>query len=150
MLVSYVLIKMNKRYHLIGIGGIGMSGIAQLLLRKGFKVSGSDLKESKITGQLKELGADIFIGHNALNIKGADLIVYSTAIKDDNPEIKEAKTRGIPLLKRAQALSGLMQDETVITVTGSHGKTTTASLVSYLLLRAGLCPTVAVGGVLRT
>jgi len=140
---------MNKRYHLIGIGGIGMSGIAQLLLRKGFKVSGSDLKESKITGQLKELGADIFIGHNALNIKGADLIVYSTAIKDDNPEIKEAKTRGIPLLKRAQALSGLMQDETVITVTGSHGKTTTASLVSYLLLRAGLCPTVAVGGVLR-
>ena len=126
-----------------------MSGIAQILLRKGFKVSGSDLKENRITGQLKELGADIFIGHNALNVKGVDVIVYSTAIKDDNPEIREAKRNGIPLIKRAQALAGLMQDKTVITVTGSHGKTTTASLVSYLLLQAGLCPTVAVGGVLR-
>lgn len=126
-----------------------MSGIAKLLLRKGFKVSGSDLKENKITGQLKESGADIFVGHNSLNVQGADVVVYSTAINDDNPEIREAKTKGIPLIKRAEALAGLMQDETVITVTGSHGKTTTASLASYLLLQAGLCPTVAVGGVLR-
>lgn len=140
---------MNRHYHLIGIGGIGMSGIAQLLLRQGLEVSGSDLKENKITGELKELGADIFIGHNPLNIKGADLIVYSSAIGEDNPEIKEAKRQGISLIKRAEALARLMQDETVITVTGSHGKTTTASLVSYLLLEAGLSPTVAVGGVLR-
>jgi len=139
----------NRHYHLIGIGGIGMSGIAQLLLRQSFKVSGSDLKENKITGELKELGADIFIGHNPLNIKGADLIIYSSAIGINNPEIKEAKRQGIPLIKRAEALARLMKDETVITVAGSHGKTTTASLVSYLLLEAGLSPTVAVGGVLR-
>jgi UDP-N-acetylmuramate--alanine ligase len=139
----------NRHHHLIGIGGIGMSGIAQLLLRQGFKVSGSDLKENKITDGLKELGADIFIGHNPLNIKDADLIVYSSAIGEDNPEIKEAKKQGIPLIKRAEALARLMKDETVITVTGSHGKTTTASLISYLLLEAGLSPTVAVGGVLR-
>jgi UDP-N-acetylmuramate--alanine ligase len=139
----------NRHYHLVGIGGIGMSGIAQLLLRQGFRVSGSDLKENKITGELKELGADIFIGHNPLNIKGADLVVYSSAIGEDNPEIKEAKRQGISLIKRAEALVRLMKDETVITVTGSHGKTTTASLVSFLLLQAGLSPTVAVGGVLK-
>ncbi len=140
---------MNKHYHLIGIGGIGMSGLAQLLLRQGMEVSGSDLKKNKITGELKELGADIFIGHSPLNIKGADLIVYSSAIADDNPEIKQAKRQGILLLKRAEALARLMKGETVITVTGSHGKTTTSSLVACLLLQAGLSPTVAVGGILR-
>jgi len=139
----------NRHYHLIGIGGIGMSGIAQLLLRQGFKVSGSDLKENKITEELKKLGADILIGHNPLNIKGADLVVYSSAIGEDNPEVREAKRQGTPLIKRAEALARLMKDQTVITVTGSHGKTTTASLVSYLLLQAGFCPTVAVGGVLK-
>ncbi len=138
-----------KHYHLIGIGGIGMSGIAQLLLRQGAKVSGSDLKENKITEELKKLGADIFVGHNYSNIKGADLVVFSSAITEDNPEIKEAKAQGIPLIKRAEALAGLMKDETVITVSGSHGKTTTSSLVSFLLLQAGFSPTVAVGGVLR-
>jgi len=140
---------MNKHYHLIGIGGIGMSGIAQLLLRQGFKVSGSDLKENEITGRLKKLGADIFIGHNPLNIKGADLIVYSSAICEENPEMKAAKRQGIPLIKRAEALARLMKDETVITVSGSHGKTTTASLLAYLLLEAGFSPTLAVGGLLR-
>jgi len=140
---------MNKHYHLIGIGGIGMSGIAQLLLRQGFKVSGSDLKENEITGRLKKLGADIFIGHNPLNIKGADLIVYSSAIREENPEMKAAKRQSIPLIKRAEALARLMKDETVITVSGSHGKTTTASLLAYLLLEAGFSPTLAVGGLLR-
>jgi len=140
---------MNRHTHLIGIGGIGMSGIAQLLLRRGIKVSGSDLKESNLTGELTQLGAQVFIGHNPLNIKGADLVVYSSAIKEDNPEIMEAKRQGIPLIKRAQALALLMKDKTVITVTGSHGKTTTTSLVSCLLLEAGLLPTVAIGGILR-
>jgi UDP-N-acetylmuramate--alanine ligase len=140
---------MTKHYHLIGIGGIGMSGIAQLLLGCGIKVSGSDLKESPITQELKNLGAQIFVGHNQQNIKGADLIIYSSAIKQDNPEIIEAKSLRIPLIKRAQALAQLMQDKTVITVTGSHGKTTTTSLVSYLLLEANLFPTVAIGGILK-
>jgi len=140
---------MNKHYHLIGIGGIGMSGIAQLLLRHGVRVSGSDLKENKITEELKKLGAQIFIGHNPLNIKGADLIIYSSAIDASNPELQEAKRRAIPLIKRAEALARLMEGKAVITVTGSHGKTTTTSLASYLLLQAGLSPTVAVGGILR-
>lgn len=126
-----------------------MSGIARLLLRRGFEVSGSDLKESKITRELRESGTRVFIGHRAENIKGADLIVYSSAIKEDNPEIIEAKMQGTALIKRAEALAGLMKDKIVITVTGSHGKTTTTSLVSCLLLEAGLLPTVAIGGILR-
>lgn len=140
---------MNKNYHLIGIGGIGMSGIAQLLLGCGVKVSGSDLKESKITGELERLGAKVYIGHSPKNIQGAGVIVYSTAINEDNPELKEAKNLGIPLLRRAEALAGLMRDKAVITVTGSHGKTTTTSLVSFLLMEAGFFPTAAIGGILR-
>ncbi|MBM3246410.1 MAG: UDP-N-acetylmuramate--L-alanine ligase [Candidatus Omnitrophica bacterium] len=136
-------------YHLIGIGGIGMSGIAKLLLGQGRRVSGSDLKESKLTRELEIMGASIFIGHHPLNIKGADLVIYSSAIKEGNPEMQAAKRGGLPLVKRAQALAQLMKEQAVITITGSHGKTTTASLISCLLLEAGLSPTVAVGGILR-
>ncbi|MBN2830995.1 MAG: UDP-N-acetylmuramate--L-alanine ligase [Candidatus Omnitrophica bacterium] len=140
---------MNKSYHFIGIGGIGMSGIAQLLLLGGNRVSGSDLKENKRTQELRLLGADIYLGHNPVNINGADVVVYSSAVKEDNPEFKEAKRSGLTLIKRAQALAELMVDKTVITVAGSHGKTTTTSLVSCLLLEAGLSPTVAIGGILK-
>lgn len=136
-------------YHLIGIGGIGMSGIAQLLLRRGIEVSGSDVKENKLTDELRNLGAQVFMGHASSNIVGADLIVYSTAIKEDNPELIEAKNKRIPVLRRAQALAELMKDKTVITVTGSHGKTTTASLASLMLLEAGCKPSVAIGGILK-
>lgn len=139
---------MNKHYHLIGIGGIGMSGIAQLFLRRGIQVSGSDLKESKITEELRKLGAKVFIGHNPANIKGTDLVIYSSAVKEENPEIVEAKRLDVPLIKRAEALAELMKEKIVITVCGSHGKTTTTSLASYLLLEAGLLPTVAIGGIL--
>jgi UDP-N-acetylmuramate--alanine ligase len=137
---------MAKHYHFIGIGGIGMSGIAQLLLTRGEKVSGSDVKESAMTRSLEEQGAKVFIGHSAANVAGADIVVYSSAIKEDNPEMREAKSRGIRIVKRAQALAGLMHDKKVICVTGSHGKTTTTSLVSHMLLEAGLSPTVAIGG----
>lgn len=140
---------MNKHYHLVGIGGIGMSGIAHLLLKQGLRVSGSDLKASMLTDELKKGGASIFIGHNAENIQGAEAIVYSSAIREDNPEIQAAKKEGLPLLKRAEALASLMEGENVITVTGSHGKTTTTALVSYLLLQAGFHPTVAIGGILK-
>jgi UDP-N-acetylmuramate--alanine ligase len=140
---------MTHNYHLIGIGGIGMSGIAQLLLRLGFKVSGSDLKEGPITRELEKLGARICIGHDARNLPDAEVIVYSSAIKEDNPEVIEARRRGIPLIKRAEALAGLMREKTVITVAGSHGKTTTTSLISCLLLEAGLSPTLAIGGILK-
>ncbi|MFA5275955.1 MAG: UDP-N-acetylmuramate--L-alanine ligase [Candidatus Omnitrophota bacterium] len=140
---------MNNQYHFVGIGGIGMSGIAQLMLRSGIEVSGSDLKESRATAELRQLGAKIYIGHAAENINGAKLVVYSSAVKEDNPEIAEARKRGIALMRRAEALAVLMQDKTVITVAGSHGKTTTTSLVSYLLIKARLSPTVAIGGILK-
>lgn len=136
-------------YHLIGIGGIGMSGIAHLLLKRGIQVSGSDVKTNKSTDALAALGAEIFIGHDARNIKGADLIIYSSAIAGNNPEILAAQPKNIPYIKRAQALANLMLDKTVITVTGSHGKTTTASLISFMLLKAGFAPTIAVGGIMR-
>lgn len=126
-----------------------MSGIAQLLLRCGMKVSGSDLKAGRITEELKSLGAQIYIGHNPENIRGADTVIYSSAIREDNPEVVEAKNLNTPLKKRAEALAELMKDKTVITVTGSHGKTTTTSLASYLLMEAGLLPTVAIGGILK-
>ena len=140
---------MSLHYHLIGIGGIGMSGIARLLLKRGIKVTGSDVKSNKNIEELQALGVEIFIGHNARNIKGADLIIYSSAIKEDNPEIKAAEPKSIPYIKRAQALAKLMVDKTVITISGSHGKTTTASLISFMLLKAGLSPTIAVGGIMR-
>ncbi|MCU0651914.1 MAG: UDP-N-acetylmuramate--L-alanine ligase [Candidatus Omnitrophica bacterium] len=141
--------KSVEHMHFIGIGGIGMSGIARILLSCGRKVSGSDLKESFATEELRAAGANIFIGHNAENIRGADLVVYSSAIKESNPEIIEAKKQKIPLIKRAEALAELMRDKDVITVAGSHGKTTTTSLVSYLLIEAGLNPSVAIGGILK-
>jgi len=126
-----------------------MSGIAHLLLASGFRVSGSDLKENLITQQLASLGAKIFSGHSAENISEQDVVVYSSAITEDNPEVYQAKILGIPLIKRAQALAELMQQKTAITIAGSHGKTTTTSLISYMLMEAGFCPTVAIGGILN-
>lgn len=140
---------MKEKYHFIGIGGIGMSGVAHLMLKAGMAVSGSDLKENRITAELKKMGAKIFVGHHGRNISGQSAVVYSSAIKEDNPEIIQAKKSGIPLLKRAQALALLMRDKSVVTVAGSHGKTTTTSLISYMFLEAGFCPTVAIGGILK-
>jgi UDP-N-acetylmuramate--alanine ligase len=140
---------MNTHVHFIGIGGIGMSGIARILLRNGIKVSGSDLKDNRIINELRALGAHVFKGHNPGYISGADVVVWSSAIREDNPEIIEAKRLSIPLMKRAEALAQLMKDKFVVTVAGSHGKTTTTSLISYLLSEAGFFPTAAIGGILR-
>ena len=126
-----------------------MSGIARLLLKCGVPVSGSDLKPGRATRELESLGARIFIGHRPENVTDADVVVYSSAVKDDNPEIIRAKAQGLTLIKRAEALARLMQDKSVITVAGSHGKTTTTSLAAFLLLEAGLSPTVAIGGILK-
>jgi len=138
-----------RQMHFIGIGGIGMSGIAQIVLRKGIKVTGSDLKESKITAKLMELGAQVAIGHSSDNLRGADVVVYSSAINEENPEFREAMRLNIPLIRRAEILAQLMTDKTVITVTGSHGKTTTTSLAASLLIEAGFSPTAAIGGILK-
>jgi len=126
-----------------------MSGIARLLISRKHKVTGSDLKENRMTGELTGCGAQVFIGHKAENISGADFVVYSSAVKEDNPEIQQARRLGIPLIKRAQALAELVRDKSVIPIAGSHGKTTTSSLVSYLLLEAGLSPTMAIGGIFK-
>jgi len=136
----------KEKVHFVGIGGIGMSGIAQLLLAQGIKVSGSDLKPSQLTEKLERLGAEISIGHAASNLEDADLLVYTPAIKKDNPELLKARARGIRLVSRAQALAELANQKNAIAVTGAHGKTTTSSLISHLLVNCGLKPTVCVGG----
>lgn len=141
---------MEKHYHLIGIGGIGMAALASLLLDKGYEVSGSDVKETDLTNQLKRKGATIFQGHHVGNIQGADYIVYSSAIRVTNPEMIEAVSRGVPILRRAELLAELVNQQTGITVAGAHGKTTTTSMVSHVLLQAGLSPTTAVGGIINS
>lgn len=138
-----------KHVHFIGIGGIGMSGIACILQSHRVTVSGSDIKPSHLLDVLRERGIQVFLGHRPDNILGADLVVYSSAIKADNEELVAAQKRGIPVIKRAECLAELMRDKVAITVSGAHGKTTTASLVAHLLIQAGLNPTAAIGGIVR-
>ncbi|MFP3154283.1 UDP-N-acetylmuramate--L-alanine ligase [Lachnospiraceae bacterium ZAX-1] len=138
--------------HFIGIGGISMSGLAEILLKEKFYISGSDAKESDLTQKLKNLGVEFYYGHRALNIKeGVQLIVYTAAIGQDNPELVKAKERQIPLLTRAQLLGQLMDNyKDSIAVSGTHGKTTTTSMVTQILLAANADPTVSVGGILQS
>src|SRR6185369_334564 len=129
-----------------GIGGIGMSGLAEILRSLEFDVSGSDLRGNDITRRLAELGVRIDVGHRAENVRGADVVVFSSAISQDNPEILEARASGIPVIGRAEMLAELMRVKYGVAIAGSHGKTTTTSLVATVLRHAGLDPTVVVGG----
>lgn len=142
-------VKMKQHYHFVGIGGIGMGALAALLLQKGCRVTGSDIRENQIVQNLQGQGAEIHIGHDPRHVGTADFVVFSSAIKKDNPELAEAKRRAIPILQRAQLLAGLMQGHTGITVAGAHGKTTTTSMISSLLTEAGLHPTTAIGGIIN-
>lgn len=136
-----------KNIHCIGIGGIGLSAIAEILLSRGYNVTGSDMKESDITDHLIEKGAKIFTDHRAENVDKADLIVYSAAVGKDNPELMAAEDRGIPAVTRAQMLGALMDEyESSIAISGTHGKTTTTSMVSLILEHSKLEPTILVGG----
>lgn len=126
-----------------------MSGIAAIMMKQGYCVSGSDIKESLITGKLSSLGIKVCLGHDASYISDAELVVYSSAVKEDNPELQAAKAKGLGILKRAEALAQLMQDKACIAISGAHGKTTTCALTGHLLLQAGFSPTVAIGGILR-
>ena len=135
-----------QRIHFVGIGGIGMSGIAEVLLNLGYKVSGSDLKSSAVTQRLASLGATIFEGHRAENVAGAEVVVASSAIPPDNPEIAEAHALHIPVIQRAEMLAELMRLKYGIAIAGMHGKTTTTSMVAAVLAAGGLDPTVVVGG----
>jgi len=143
MMVSF---RNFQRVHLVGIGGIGMSGIAEVLLTLGYSVSGSDVKLSNITERLQKLGATIYEGHEASNADGAHVVVTSSAVKPDNPEVIEAHNRKIPVIPRAEMLAELMRLKYGIAVAGAHGKTTTTSLVASVLAAAHLDPTFVIGG----
>jgi len=132
--------------HLIGIGGAGMSGLASILLDLGYKISGSDIISSKITKRLADKGAVVFQGHDKNNIEGADLIVISSAISESNPEIRGAIEKDIKVIKRAEMLAKVMENKYGIAIAGTHGKTTTTSMISLLLEKSGFDPTVIVGG----
>jgi UDP-N-acetylmuramate--alanine ligase len=135
-----------QRIHFVGIGGIGMSGIAEVLVNLGYKVSGSDLKSSAVTQRLAGLGAATFEGHRAENISGAEVVVTSSAISGENPEVAEARRLHIPVIQRAEMLAELMRLKYGIAIAGMHGKTTTTSMVAAVLAAGGLDPTVVVGG----
>src|SRR5256714_4670538 len=137
-----------QHIHFVGIGGIGMSGIAEVLCNLGFRVSGSDLKSSYATERLQKMGVEFTEGHRAENVGDVDVVVRSTAVREDNPEVLEARRRSIPVIPRAEMLAELMRLKPhTVAVAGSHGKTTTTSMVATVLAHAGLDPTVVVGGV---
>ncbi|MGA9668733.1 MAG: UDP-N-acetylmuramate--L-alanine ligase [Terracidiphilus sp.] len=136
----------SQHAHFIGIGGIGMSGIAEILLSLGMKVSGSDLRRGPMTDRLAQLGATVYEGHNAANVAGATVVVTSSAVSANNPEVLEAHARKIPVIQRAEMLAELMRLKYSIVIAGMHGKTTTTSMVASVLTAGGLDPTVVVGG----
>jgi UDP-N-acetylmuramate--alanine ligase len=139
-----------KKIHFVGIGGIGMSGIAEILIDQGFTVSGSDRAASDNTERMKELGAKVYIGHEASNIDSdVDVLVYSSAVAPDNPEILQAQSRKIPVIRRAEMLAEVMRLRYGIGIAGTHGKTTTTSMIGLVLIEGGIDPTVIVGGRLR-
>src|ERR1700761_3927441 len=139
-----------QRIHLVGIGGSGMGGIAEVLLNLGYTVQGSDQKGNAVTERLARLGATIFIGHDAAHLGNADVVVVSSAIGRSNPEIATALARRIPVVPRAEMLGELMRFRYSIAVAGTHGKTTTTSLVASVLAEAGLDPTFVIGGRLKS
>ena len=140
-----ILSKVNK-IHFVGIGGIGMSAIAEVLFHQGFKISGSDRELNDVTERLIELGIEVFEGHSASNLKDVDVLVYTSAVSLDNPEVKEAVRKNIPVVKRAEMLAETMRMKYGIGIAGTHGKTTTTSMVGLTLVEAGLDPTIIVGG----
>ena len=139
----------QRHIHFVGIGGIGMSGIAEVLLNLGHKVSGSDLKASDLTRRLESLGAEVMIGHSGLNVHGAEVVVISSAVSEENPEVMAARREFIPVIPRAEMLAELMRLKSSVAVAGSHGKTTTTSLAGTMLTFAGEDPTLVIGGKLN-
>jgi UDP-N-acetylmuramate--alanine ligase len=138
-----------QRIHCVGIGGIGISAIARVLLEQGNHITGSDLRLSPVAQALAESGATVFCGHDAAHVGNADAVLVSSAIPENNPEVMEARRRGIPVFKRAEYLGQLMAGKTGIAIAGTHGKTTTTSMVAWILTEAGLDPTFIVGGVIQ-
>jgi UDP-N-acetylmuramate--alanine ligase len=142
--------KKFQHIHFVGIGGIGMSGIAEVMINLGYRVSGSDLKRTAIIDRLERLGCRIFVGHKMENIEGCDLVVRSSAVRENNPEIIAARKKGIPVIPRAEMLAELMRLKYGIAVAGAHGKTTTTSMIATILAHGGIDPTVVIGGRLNS
>jgi len=140
------MFKNIKKVHFVGIGGIGMSGIAEILINQGFEVSGSDRALSEVTDRLKDLGAEVYEGHAPENLKDADVLVYSSAVTTNNPEVAAAVKRNIPIIKRSEMLAETMRMKYGIGIAGTHGKTTTTSMVGLTLTEGGIDPTIIVGG----
>lgn len=143
------MLRKIRHIHFVGIGGVGMSGIAEVLLNQGYQISGSDLKLSPVTDRLSQLGARIFEGHRPEQVAGADVVVVSTAVRGDNPEVQEARRRAVPVIPRAEMLAELMRLKYSVAVAGAHGKTTTTSMIGSVLAQANLDPTIVVGGRLQ-
>lgn len=142
-------LKNYKHIHCVGIGGIGLSAIAEILISRGYKVSGSDIKDNAVTAHLEALGAKIFFQHSEENLEDTDLLIYSAAVSMENPELAKAKESGITMLTRAEALGIVMADYDIsVAVSGTHGKTTTTSMISLMLENANVSPTILVGGIL--
>ena len=135
-----------KNIHLIGIGGAGMNGIAEILLNLGFAITGSDVRSTSVTDHLVSIGARIFIGHSPDNVASCDVVVYSSAVKENNPEIQAARERKIPVIKRPEMLAELMRMKYGICIAGTHGKTTTTSMTGQVLTKGEIDPTIIVGG----
>lgn len=140
----------DTHLHFVGIGGIGMSGIAQVFANQGYRVTGSDLSESENTKRLSQSGAKVLLGHSAAHVQGADVVVISSAVSSSNPEVVEAKRLRIPVIPRAEMLGELMRGKIGLAVAGSHGKTTTTSMLGWILFSAGVDPTIVVGGRVKT
>lgn len=139
-----------RTIHFVGIGGAGMCGIAEVLLNQGYKITGSDIKASAVTERLESMGAQVFIGHRAENIEACDVVVYSSAVRTDNPELVHAKATGKPIIPRAEMLGELMRYRHSVAIAGTHGKTTTTSLVASVFAEAKLAPTFVIGGRLNS
>jgi UDP-N-acetylmuramate--alanine ligase len=139
-----------RTIHFVGVGGAGMCGIAEVLLNQGYRVSGSDLRESPNTQRLQALGARVFIGHRAENVLRADVVVYSSAVGPRNPELRAAKRAAKPMIPRAEMLAELMRYRHAIAIAGTHGKTTTTSLLASVLAAGGLDPTFVIGGLVNS
>ena len=148
---NYSLTDLAKlKIHFIGVGGAGMSGIARIMLAKGFSISGSDKSESAMLTSLKALGAEIFIGHASQNLGDAQMVIISSAINESNAELLAAKAKGLPIIARATALAWLMSESTSVAIAGTHGKTTTTAMLTVALQSAGLDPSFAIGGTINT
>jgi UDP-N-acetylmuramate--alanine ligase len=144
--ITDVMRRKVRHIHFVGIGGIGMSGIAEVLLNLGYTVSGSDLRTSDTTEHLSSLGATVFQGHKASNLTDVDVVVTSTAVRKDNPEVLEAHRRSVPVIPRAEMLAELLKMKVSIAVSGSHGKTTTTSMIATVMASGGVDPTMVIGG----